>query len=162
MLANLDTNAYIYDFLRSWVSPHLCWLHPNYITLMRVVPFWLSHKGFLQRKPAFLGWLLVSVFMDHLDGSVARTCKTTSKLGSWLDSLADLIQFSALLYYLMYPRLTMKASLVLICGISVLYMQVCGNSFDDHVSDHPVHKLLFDNLIIVMMLIGLAVYKRQF
>jgi phosphatidylglycerophosphate synthase len=69
---------------------------PNVISGLRIAafPLLLALVGFEQR-PAF-SWLLATALLsDILDGAIARHFGYVSKLGSLLDSVADLLTFIA-------------------------------------------------------------------
>jgi cardiolipin synthase len=63
---------------------------PNYITLLRVVliPFFINFMIYGYIKEAFIVFV-VACITDALDGLIARLTSTQTKLGAFLDPMAD-------------------------------------------------------------------------
>jgi CDP-diacylglycerol--glycerol-3-phosphate 3-phosphatidyltransferase len=66
------------------------WIKPNYLSIIRIV-FLLPILIFLYsgQKTLALIFFLFAVFLDVLDGALARLRNQTTKSGEWLDPLAD-------------------------------------------------------------------------
>lgn len=65
-------------------------LSPNHWTLMVILPTLASLYFIINRQflPA-AGFMLVSAFLDFVDGSVARVMGKVTKLGAYLDTIID-------------------------------------------------------------------------
>ena len=91
-----DVNE-IWYFMNRWVVRLLypTSVTPNQITFLSLV-FGLASAGFyISEIPDALVWgalfLYAKVFLDNVDGNLARVRGTTSRFGRFLDSLADFI-----------------------------------------------------------------------
>ena len=99
MSFDLNVDKYVYDFLHEYVSPYMCGVKPDYISITRIIPMLFIFKAISDKNSIMLFLAMtVSVFMDVLDGSVARECKTTSKFGSKVDLFMDTVHH-ILIYY---------------------------------------------------------------
>jgi len=102
-------------------------LHPNYLTIVNMlIGLWASISLFISAKSLQNKYLwhlsggfffqLASI-LDGVDGEVAKLTLTTSKLGSWLDTLSDnltLFLFLSAASYLNYLQIDPKLSLAFI------------------------------------------------
>jgi CDP-diacylglycerol---serine O-phosphatidyltransferase len=79
------------------------YLLPNLITLLALCSGITAIRlGFEGRFEIAVGAIILAIFLDALDGRLARMLKGTSKFGAELDSLADFVNFGvapALLVY---------------------------------------------------------------
>lgn len=79
------------------------YLLPNLITLLALCSGITAIRlAFEERFQVAVGAIILAVFLDALDGRLARMLKGTSKFGAELDSLADFVNFGvapALLIY---------------------------------------------------------------
>ncbi|MHB1692258.1 MAG: CDP-diacylglycerol--serine O-phosphatidyltransferase, partial [bacterium] len=76
---------------------------PNLITSLSLFSGFYSIINSINGKFYIAGWLIVvSIFLDGLDGKVARITNTSSKFGIEYDSLSDLIAFGAAPAILVY------------------------------------------------------------
>ncbi|MCL5673051.1 MAG: CDP-diacylglycerol--serine O-phosphatidyltransferase [Deltaproteobacteria bacterium] len=76
---------------------------PNLITSLSLFSGFYSIINSINGKFYIAGWLIVvSIFLDGLDGKVARITNTSSKFGIEYDSLSDLIAFGAAPSILVY------------------------------------------------------------
>ena len=76
---------------------------PNFITItslcLGLSSIRLSFEGHFEKAVIFI---LVAGVMDFLDGKTARLLKVKSKLGGYLDSLADMVSFGVAPMFLVY------------------------------------------------------------
>ena len=74
-------------------------IRPNHITLMTLLMA-LFGAGLIARGPEYAGWgagiFVLSRFLDHFDGELARIQGTSSKLGYYLDYAVGGIGYAAL------------------------------------------------------------------
>jgi archaetidylinositol phosphate synthase len=74
-------------------------IRPNHITLMTLLMA-LVGAGLIARGPEYAGWgagiFVLSRFLDHFDGELARIQGTSSKLGYYLDYAVGGIGYAAL------------------------------------------------------------------
>ncbi len=99
---------------------------PNYLTLARIflVPLLvvvlltpLSEDWFnIQRYALAIGIFLIASFTDILDGHLARKRNQVSKLGKFLDPIADKLLVSAVLIVLVEKHLAPAWAVVVILG----------------------------------------------
>lgn len=90
-ISKFASDRLVYDFICDPLAKHICFIHPNGISVM----------GFLITFPIIYNLctydrfvtLIVLAFtkavLDCLDGAVARACKSTSKIGKYLDIICD-------------------------------------------------------------------------
>jgi CDP-diacylglycerol---serine O-phosphatidyltransferase len=79
------------------------YLLPNLITLLALCSGITAIRlGFEGRFEIAVGAIILAVFLDALDGRLARLLKGTSKFGAELDSLADFVNFGVAPALLMY------------------------------------------------------------
>lgn len=92
---------------------------PNILSLSRIV---LSFgMFFVAQKPRVLFWVIVVCgITDALDGFLARRLHCESDLGARLDSLGDLLFFSALVLYVV--RYQMDAIQKYLLGIYAIFL----------------------------------------
>lgn len=148
-------------------------IHPNVITFVALVmsaalPFLHVYK---------LHWLVFSFIIirqlcDCFDGAVARKCEKTSKLGGFLDTLADFICLFSVFFIIMtfffkddVLRVFLFSSIFI---ISFIAMNVLIYKSTDFLYDHSRFKetsesiyknsiaLFVDNSVAIMMLVAIA------
>jgi len=73
-------------------------IHPNVLTalalgLSAAIPYFHLNR----RTWAVVAAILLRQLLDCLDGEVARRCRKTSRLGAWLDNIADSVFYWALI-----------------------------------------------------------------
>lgn len=68
-------------------------------------------------------FIIVAVFMDMLDGRVARVLRSTSAIGMELDSLADAVSFCVAPAVLLYSGNNLNTS---VAGVIVLSLYLCA------------------------------------
>ena len=90
---NKNSDYYIYKYIIDPLSKHMCFVHPNLITILNVYLSIPLHYN-LKNNGKILYLILIMTmnrFLDLLDGSIARSCNKKTKLGSILDILCDFI-----------------------------------------------------------------------
>lgn len=90
-IAKYATDRLVYDYICDPISKYICFIHPNIITtigflIIFPIIYNLAYHGNVEIL-ILLG--LFKYILDCLDGSVARACKTTSKIGKYLDITCD-------------------------------------------------------------------------
>jgi CDP-diacylglycerol--serine O-phosphatidyltransferase len=79
------------------------YLIPNFLTLVNVFFGYMSILSTFHQKYKWAAiWIFIAALMDAFDGVVARLIKTTTELGTQLDSLADVISFGSATSFLIY------------------------------------------------------------
>jgi len=116
MKVHLDD--YVYMILNKYISPFLCFLKPDHVSLIRIIPILIMYKAILEKNKILLfSSMLISITLDLLDGSVARKCKKTSKFGGELDLFMDLIHHVLVYYYIInlyFPNIKHKWMIILL------------------------------------------------
>ena len=127
-----DVNE-IWYFMNSWVVRLLypTSITPNQITFLSLI-FGLASAGFyVSGIPDALVWgaifLYVKVFLDNVDGNLARVRGTTSRFGRFLDSLADflvtVLVYIAVTMYLVRTTGVQEYWILGLVGLLVCFMQ---------------------------------------
>ncbi len=127
-----DVNE-IWYFMNRWVVRLLypTSITPNQITFLSLV-FGLASAGFyVSEIPDALIWgaifLYGKVFLDNVDGNLARVRGTTSRFGRFLDSLADflvtVLVYIAVTVYLVRTTAMQEYWILGLLGLLVCFMQ---------------------------------------
>ena len=88
-----STDFYVYKYILIPISKSICFIHPNIITILNfafmlpIVYNIIYDKSLLQLM--FL--MITRQLLDLLDGSIARSCNTSSDFGAYLDITLDVI-----------------------------------------------------------------------
>ena len=87
----------IYRYVLNPLARKICFVHPNIVTLacgLTTIPIVLNiiNNG---SSAALVFWFVLKALLDCLDGSIARSCNKSSKLGAFLDIFDD--SFSSIL-----------------------------------------------------------------
>lgn len=129
-------------------------MNPNIITLLNIIPSVLSIY-FLYKNELilFFIFLIIRIFLDCLDGHVARKYNKVTHLGQMLDKYTDIIFYLVLLLVILRNyNLSIK-----IC-ISILFIGIIGFRINI-----PIITNLFDiiesNTIISIPLLCLIIIK---
>ena len=79
---------------------------PNTLTLLNGFSGCMALLSLVEENyKMVLVWILIGVFLDSVDGLVARAFKVTSNIGKQLDSLSDVISFGLVPGFFMYQYL---------------------------------------------------------
>jgi phosphatidylglycerophosphate synthase len=124
------TDYFIYNNIVNPISKQLCFIHPNFITIINLLlsiplAFNLHNDG---KIIYFIIIVFFNRFLDLLDGSIARSCDKQSKIGSILDILCDFLVVSTGLIMFIYKILksnihkNIKITVVIFIAILLLYL----------------------------------------
>ena len=163
------TESYIYNIIDKYISPNICFMHPNYITLFRIIPIILTYKFWLDKqKYLFILMVIISSFTDSIDGSVARECDKKSTFGSYLDIIMDSINV-LLLLYLLYISYVNKSIIYFISFIIFLFISKFISDkylFKINIKTHKptknkfIYNLYLENVFLLSVLIGFFVFLK--
>ena len=141
----LNTDQIFVDMTHKYL-PFFCkfHIHPNWITLIALIlstllPVFHSYKLYMV---VFFS-IIVRQICDNWDGPVARECKKTSKLGGFLDNLADIICLFAYIFILftfVFPKNTLRIftfTSIIILGYLIINFITFRTEF---LFDHSVMK----------------------
>lgn len=106
---------------------------PNHLTILRIilaiVLFFLLLTGYKDRIGLVIVFLIAAI-LDLFDGSVARTLNKESRLGAFLDIVADrLLIFPVIFFILIKDYFLLLVCLILpelISGLIVIYYKISG------------------------------------
>lgn len=96
---------------------------PNIITLLRVCLVVVGLM-FIKNEKVFLLLYLCAGTTDVLDGYLARKLHQESSLGQKLDSLADVLLFASLLFFLMVTQHTLFSKFVQVIGMVAMFKMI--------------------------------------
>ena len=127
-----DVNK-VWYFFNSWVVRMLypTPVTPNQITFLSLVFGLLSFGFYVSDRPDALTWgalfLYVKVFLDNVDGNLARVRGTSSRFGRFLDSLTDfaitVLVYIGVSFYLVQTTGNAKFWFLGLFGLLVCFMQ---------------------------------------
>ena len=94
---------------------------PNFLTLSNLIIGFICIISIINQSNDFPILILfyACLFLDFLDGFLARKLKTTSEFGKQLDSLADLVSFALLPALILYYHLENISDNILLKYISI-------------------------------------------
>ena len=103
-ISKYSTDKFFYDYLCKPLAQKICFIHPNVITIIGFLFTFPIIYNILYKGNYFVFVILVFTryYLDCLDGSLARTCNKTSKLGSILDNVLDNISNVIIITFLWY------------------------------------------------------------
>ncbi len=132
---------------------------PNYITLSRIIlsPFLLFT---LPLSPTFYIIYFLCGLSDILDGFVARKTNSTSEFGAKLDSIADLLMFTAILITLLRvinPLPMLILWIVAICLIRITSLAIIYKKYTTFAILHTYGNKLTGVLLFLSPLFLLAI-----
>jgi len=113
------TDKYIYNYFVNPLASKLCFLEPNYITILAILLTIPVMYGLLNNWSTQTMVLLIifRAYLDCLDGAIARKCNKFSEFGAKLDYQGDNL-FSSLyvisMIYLLYNKSDTKKYIGLI------------------------------------------------
>ncbi len=150
-----------------WTSAMLANL-PNILTLFRIAVIPLVAGAFFLEKPT-ASWVAAALFLvagitDYLDGYVARTFRSTTAFGRFLDPVADKLLISSVLLLLAgYGRIdgiSLIPALIILCReilVSGLREFLAGLSLS-----LPVTKLAKWKTLLQMFALGFLLWDEPF
>jgi phosphatidylglycerophosphate synthase len=165
-----STDYYLYTYVYQPMSYQMCMIPPNIITgLSFAMTFPIIHALIeLKSLPALLFYIFIRQSFDCLDGAVARTCGTGTKVGAYLDIWSDIaagvLFLTAILYALLHTDRLVLAGCVGGIGIYVLYNMItmAMKEMRDVRAIQPyrseLDKVLNNNTVLLMMLGAVAVH----
>lgn len=112
--------------LHGWgVTPNMVTVTATFLVMWALYQLWLGNYG------QFAVFYLINVFLDSLDGHMARKYKIFSKWGGWLDHIKDIVAFIVLLYIVWVKIWPKNPNIIIKFGIflglfGVLYCIHCS------------------------------------
>ena len=156
-----SSDAFIYNNILNPLSKHICFIHPNYVTITNMIIIIPLVYGILYKWsfPTFITLIFVRAVLDCLDGSIARTCKTTSELGALLDRLGDslaLLSIATSLVYLIYLKYGKKSYMYIILFMLFVLSNVMYVNYklDNKEKLTGIYKCFHDNYIVFNVAFG--------
>ena len=152
------TDAILYDHLYKPLSDHLCWLHPNWVTIAcfaLIFPvIYGLHSGWSLMTLVVL--MFVRQSLDCMDGAIARQCKTTSKLGALLDIMEDTLTIVLLGGYMTWRLRSRPVIAVPFASIILYSLTIYVRQIRDHLADRKIEYSAFeqfvhDNTVVISM-----------
>ncbi len=108
----------------------MIWNPPNLLSLLRLlltpVVVWLMHQG---RYPAAFGVFWVAGWTDALDGYLARRFNWGTKLGTYLDPVADKVLLAVVFVALGSVGALPDFLVALVIGRDVLILGMCAYAY---------------------------------
>jgi CDP-diacylglycerol--serine O-phosphatidyltransferase len=112
--------------MKSKMSPTFRRLVPNLVTISALgtgmSALRMNFEGHLE---AALGFLLLAMFLDALDGKLARLLDSVSPFGAELDTLSDFFNFGAVPGILVYYNLFADTEHASLGWIAALFIVIC-------------------------------------
>ena len=102
-ISKFSPDYYLYP-LRNKLSKHLCFIHPNFVTLIglfMVIPF-LYNLYYDRSILECVLFFIIIYELDCFDGSIARTCNKITKYGALFDIISDTIRFILVSFVILY------------------------------------------------------------
>ena len=86
------------------ISPHICFINPNLVTIVNYfITLYMIYSLYKNKSTKHMLILVcVHMFLDCLDGSIARSCNKSSYLGGMLDISGDIFMNCSLVIYALY------------------------------------------------------------
>lgn len=146
-------------------------IHPNIITLMGLVTAALLPLMHFNNLPWVLFFSIwIRQLCDCIDGAVARKCKKTSKIGGYLDFVADFIFFYSMLFIVLSMKFNLLYSAIIsgclmtlntityyyIYGSHVLHDHSDFKNYDQNSIYKSIFALAANNTFLLGVLIGIV------
>lgn len=122
------------------------WISPNHLTTVRLVTGLVAAGALAVGRTSLGAWLFVlSNFLDHTDGELARISGKSSQWGHWYDLASDavihILLFLGMGYSLMNSQLGIWALLMgLLCGLSVACIFHLRNEMEQWFGKEATHQ----------------------
>ena len=145
------TDVHVYNFI-DHLTPFFCRnnIHPNVVTLFGTALNFLVLSPRL--TPVQKIAVVVSVrFLDCLDGQIARQCKKSSTLGSYLDTAMDVTALATILMVAFKFKPTMRT--ISLLSTAILAVGCMLGDPATHVMDDKI-KPFHDNSLLVGVAVG--------
>ncbi len=102
-------------------------LLPNAVTLAAIcIGLFAIRFSFEQKLTLAVTFVIISAFLDAVDGRLARFLNSTSDFGAQLDSLADFINFGVAPAFVIYGWLNFYYDIKIFDWALVLLFAICG------------------------------------
>ena len=165
--ASTGTDYYLYKYLCKPIAKKICFIHPNIITtigLLLAIPLYFNIVNKGKMLNAIL-LIIAIIFMDCLDGSVARSCDTGSDFGALYDILTDAIKVviiaAGICLYIFKLKKQKLIHIILVIFI-ILYILLFAKQLYDEIKGNrskkgeyfytSYHKFIHDNCMIFNVL----------
>ena len=152
---NFSFDNYIYEYIKH-LPKKICILEPNNITLFNYfITFLIAYLIYVDKSVLIiLLFVIFRTILDILDGSIARKCRKTSKLGAKLDIFGDGL-FINLLLFIFYVK-SKNENIKLLFLFSLIFglfmsLDLCFNY--NQIYDNNIITLFHDNTIITSPLL---------
>lgn len=168
MPAPTDINSsdeYLYNNFFTPIAKNLCFIHPNYVTISNmflIIPLVYSIIN-KSSFPIFIILVCIRAALDCLDGSIARACSTTSKLGAILDTVGDslaLISVALAVIYLMYLKNDVNMLMNMSIFLSIIFGTViyANNKVHNDIEFVGLEALIHNNYILSNIVVGTLIW----
>ena len=170
---NFSIDYPIYENIMNPISKKICFIHPNWITILGLLLIIPIAHNLLNDGNIYVFTLLgfIKIILDCFDGSIARNCNKSSKLGAFLDIFSDtltVIFVGIIFIYKLYEKNNSginKNLLISVVIIAIIYyiMQVVSEIRDRRNSKtifkFKLDKYIHDNTIIIVPLVFYLIKK---
>ena len=163
---NFSVDLAVYRHILNPLSKKLCHIHPNWITLLGTflnIPIAINLiKG--GNIYTFILFGFIKIFLDCMDGAMARTCNRTTKLGAFLDIFSDsitVILVAGIILYKIYVNNKIIKYRYLIVFLSVFailyyimqtYNELNNKRQNDNMFKFKLDKYIHDNTLVIVPL----------
>lgn len=164
-----STDYPIYKYITNPLAKHMCFLHPNIVTLtggLIIIPI---VKNIIQNgsRIELVFWMMLRALFDCLDGSVARICNKSTSFGSFLDTVVDSILASmiaiAFIYIIfkhkLFGPLHIISALILVV-VSVVILSECYLEATNNQKQRfslKVARFIHDNTVVASIIQAIAI-----
>lgn len=139
-----STDKFIYNYITNPIAESICFIHPNYITFIKLLLTIPITIGLLNNWSilSIVILILIRQVLDCLDGSVARKCNKQSEFGAKFDSITDNIFFVTIIVsmiYLFYNKNDQNKYIgLIIVSVLSMIMIYSDNTSDDNIITHII------------------------
>ena len=150
---NCGLDNTLYNGIRDIIKTNgLCWIHPNIVTLSSIALLYSLFISFQENNVLrVIIIIIIRTLLDYVDGELARNCNTGSKLGSYLDSISDILGHSLVLYYIFQNILGWRDKFswqrFSTCFIVITAIMMSNSDPSDHIMKNYTTQFLHDNMI---------------
>ena len=159
-----STDALLYKAFFTPVAKQLCFLNPNHVTIANFFLIIPLIYGIVNKWPLlpFMLIVIARTTLDCFDGSIARECKKTSKLGAMLDTLGDSLSLTAVSVALLYitHRAKQLVNYQLYIAVALLAAALVYGNYMIHTDTkfEGIFAVLHDNYFVGNIIIGVLVW----
>ena len=143
-----STDKYIYTYIVNPIASKICFLEPNYITILAILLTIPVVYGLLNNWSTETMVLLIIFrsFLDCLDGAVARKCNKFSEFGGKLDVNGDILYISLYIVSMIY-LLYNKTDTIKYIGLIVIVLYVLLLNVKQYDYIYGDNTIIFSGLI---------------